>query len=87
MKGKCSKLEASEDRKYPLLLHKNSQLTKLLVNDYHTMLGHPGIYKVLSLLREQFWIPSGFMTVKKIVKKSRKNIHAYIIALCHETAN
>ena len=39
------------------------------MRDYHETLDHPGVYKVLSLILEQFWIPLGYMTVKKIIKK------------------
>ena len=67
VKGKCAKLKKGQ--KFPILLHKNGKLTSLLIKDYHATLGHPGVYKVLSLIREQFWIPSGYMTVKKIIKK------------------
>ena len=69
VKGKCRNLIISKGHKYPILLHKNSKLTALIINDYHHTLGHPGIHKVLSLLREQFWIPSGYMSVKKAVRK------------------
>ena len=68
VKGKCGKLKISKGLKYPILLHKNSKLTALIINDFHHTLGHPGIHKVLSLLREQFWITSAYITVKRIVK-------------------
>ena len=52
----------------PVLLPKNSELTKAIILDAHEKVGHSGIYSVLRHLRKEFWIIHGFSTVKKILK-------------------
>ena len=69
VKGKCKKLNQVKPHRFPILLHKKSKLSDLLINDYHKILGHAGVYKVLSLIRERFWIPSGYSTVKKCLNR------------------
>lgn len=54
----------SDTQKYPLLMSKNSYLSKLLINDYHARLNHAGCYVVLSELRKDFYIPHVFSLVK-----------------------
>ena len=68
VKGKCGKLNSGKER-FPILLHKNSTLASLIIRDYHDTLGHAGIYKVLSLVRQQFYISSGYMVTKRLLKK------------------
>ena len=54
---------------FPILLPKNSALTKLIIMHAHVKLGHSGVYSVLNQLRKQFWIPHCFSTVKKVLKQ------------------
>ena len=83
VKGKCAKQQSRNGYKFPILLHKNSKLTRLLILDYHATLGHAGIYKVLNLIRERFWIPCGYITVKKILNKCVicRKVHGRPIAI------
>jgi hypothetical protein len=52
VKGMMGKFDAPRDEKYPILLHKNSTLTRSLIIDYHYKLKHGGVYKVLNQLRK-----------------------------------
>ena len=53
---------------FPILMSDKSHLTKLLISNIHGDLAHGGTYNVLSVLRKQFWVPSIYSTVKKILK-------------------
>ena len=65
-----SKLNRWSDRneKSPILMSKNSALTKLIIKDVHQKLCHSGIHSVISHLRREFWVPNVFITVKKVLK-------------------
>ena len=53
----------------PMLLSKDSALTKIIIRNIHEGLSHSGIYPVLRELRKKFWICSYFSTVKNVLKK------------------
>jgi hypothetical protein len=42
--------------KFPILRSKNCPLSKSILHDLHLRLKHGGIFKMLSLLRKEFWI-------------------------------
>lgn len=67
------KIKFSKNRhwqeKLPMLLHKSSPLASLIIRDYHTFLSHADVYKVLSLIRQRSYIPSGYMLTKKQIKR------------------
>ena len=45
------------DTRYPVILDKNSWITKLLVNYYHILGNHEcGTNHILSMLAEHFWV-------------------------------
>ena len=52
----------------PILLPKNTVLTKLIVSEYHHSLSHGGIYNVLTELRKKYWLPCSFSVVKAVLK-------------------
>ncbi|XP_068225135.1 uncharacterized protein [Palaemon carinicauda] len=54
---------------YPILLSRESTLTKLIILDEHLLLKHAGCYAILTELRRKFWIPKFFSTVKRILKE------------------
>ena len=58
-----------QDNEFPILLHQNSILTKLIILDSHEKLAHSGSYSVLTELRRNFYIPKHFSTVKKSLKE------------------
>ena len=66
VKSKFKKWRESEN--FPLLLSKNSHLSKLIILDLHEKVMHGGCYSVLSALRDKFWIPQCFSLVKKTIK-------------------
>ena len=51
-----------------VILHPKSHLTKLLVRDAHKDNLHSGTSHTLNALRQNYWIPKGFATVKAILK-------------------
>ena len=53
---------------YPILLAKDSPFLRLIISDLHVKACHAGIYKLSSILRKQFYIPSIFSTLKKVLK-------------------
>ena len=53
---------------YPILLSKTSYLTKLIVLHVHHSLNHSGKYSVLSHLKKEFYVPSAFSVVRKILR-------------------
>ena len=56
------------DTQFPILLSKDSHLTKLIVENIHKKLNHSGKYAVLSELRKEFHLTSCFSFVKKCLK-------------------
>ena len=58
-----------ERNKMPIFLPKNSVLTSLIIRNAHEKLGHTGIYSVLKELRNSFWIPKYFSTIKRVLNK------------------
>ena len=68
VKGKCAKLNNFRER-FPILLHKKCDFTAMLILDYHHVLSHAGVYKLLAVLRREFWIPAAYMTCKRLINK------------------
>ena len=56
-------------KNFPILMSRDSYLTKLIVSDLHTDLAHAGIYSMLAELRRQFFIPRNFSMVKKVLRE------------------
>ena len=54
---------------YPILLSRDSHLTKLIIIDIHHKLAHSGCYAVLSELRRHYFIPKNFSIVKKVIRE------------------
>ena len=68
VRSKCDRWKNGERCYFPILLHKNSELTKLIILDLHIRLKHAGCYSLLAELRKEFWVPHYFSVVKKILK-------------------
>ena len=68
VRSKCDRWKKGERYYFPILLPKNSELTKLIIVDLHIRMKHAGCYSLLSELRKEFWIPKIFSTVKKVIK-------------------
>ena len=56
-------------RKYPILLPKESVITKLIVEDRHRRISHYGLKSTLTEVREEFWIPKGRRLIKYIINR------------------
>ena len=54
---------------FPVLLHKESSLTRSIVLDVHKRMNHAGKYSVLAELRKNFYLPHGFSVTRKILKE------------------
>ena len=68
VRSKLGKLQNRARYNFPLLLTKNSPLTKMVILEYHQRFSHAGCYTLLSELCKQFWIPHYFSVVKKTLK-------------------
>lgn len=68
IKSKCSRWKDDEFVRFPILLHKSSPLTRLIILDMHENLSHAGCYRLLSDLRKQFYICHYFSVVKGVLK-------------------
>ncbi|XP_068236952.1 uncharacterized protein [Palaemon carinicauda] len=69
VKSKFKKWNYGLSGNYPLLLHPDSHLTKLIIWDAHLKLLHSGCYSVLTELRKHYYIPKHFSVVKKSLKQ------------------
>ena len=65
--GKMTRKNCKEPY-FPILLPKDSHVTKLIILDMHSKLRHSGIYAVLNGLRKLFWVPKCFSVVKSTLK-------------------
>lgn len=61
---------------------KNCPVAKGIIWELHLNFGHAGIYK-LSLLKQEFWVINGFITIKRILKECfiRKKLNNQTIKL------
>ena len=74
--GRLANADIEEESKHPIILSKESPVSKLLVTWTHKQLGHSGREHVLSKLRERYWIVRAPALVKTILKtcvKCRRN--------------
>ncbi len=68
VKSKFSRWKNDKCCRYPILLHKESRLTYLIINDLHQKFSHIGVYSLLAEMRKKFWIPHYYSVVKKILR-------------------
>jgi hypothetical protein len=64
---KFQRLNAQYGQRCPLLLDRNSPLTTAILQDIHVSLLHGGLYKVLAVLRKDFYVPRAYTTVRKFL--------------------
>lgn len=69
VQSKLKKLNSDYGQKCPILLHKSCPIAKAIIFDFHTKLGHSGVYKTLSVIRKEFWITNSYVTVRKIIRE------------------
>ena len=68
VKCKLDRFKSASKNNFPILLSKDSYLTKLIIHDTYLKLKYSGIYSILVDMRKHFWIPRCFVTVKKVLK-------------------
>ena len=66
--GKCDRGKFRNMPVFPIMLSKDSALTRLLINDVHAACAHIGPYTLISELRKLYYISKAYSTVKKILK-------------------
>lgn len=69
MKSKFDRWKNDENFCFPILLHYDSVLVRMLIYQTHNLLSHSGCYCVLAQLRKQFWFARAFSTVKRILRE------------------
>jgi hypothetical protein len=69
VQSKLRRLKADYAERCPILLSKSCPVAKCIILDTHVRWGHAGLYKLLSLLRQEFWITNAFVVVKRIVRE------------------
>ena len=47
-------------KNFPILLSRNSDLTKLIIKNFHEKFRHSGIYYVTKEISKLFWVPRIF---------------------------
>ena len=67
--GRYSKMNLSDNEKFPILLSNKSSISKLLVQYAHGKVLHSGVQSTLIELKKSYWIPKGRLLVRKIIKK------------------
>lgn len=67
--GRLQNAALSEAAKQPILLPRQDEFTRLVIQDLHKQLLHAGVSQTLSAVRQKFWIPHGRSSVKSVIKK------------------
>ena len=66
--GRLNHAKCGVDMKHPILLPPKSFLCTLIIRDVHGKHQHCGTRETLNHLRNEFWVPKGRQTVKKVVE-------------------
>ncbi|XP_033728153.1 uncharacterized protein LOC117317452 [Pecten maximus] len=67
--GRLERAEISYDAKHPVVLPRESVVSRLVVDDAHRSCGHLGKNTVLAFIRENYWIVGARTLVKSILSK------------------
>ena len=83
VRSKFKQWKYNENNEFPILLPKNGALTRFIVLKFHNKLSHAGKYSLISQLRKEFFIPTFFNVVRKILKECMwcKRINARSVKL------
>ncbi|XP_063529593.1 uncharacterized protein LOC134740867 [Cydia strobilella] len=68
-KGRMKHADWSFDKRYPILIPKNSDFTNETIMKIHRENMHVGVSHTLSKIRETYWIPQGRSKVQNILRK------------------
>ncbi len=67
-RGRLKNISFGDCTKFPILLPRKHELTKLIIMDIHNEAKHVGVSHTLALVRKQYWIPQGRATVRYTIK-------------------
>lgn len=68
-KGRMKNTDWSFDKRYPILIPRNTEFTNKIILKTHNDNKHVGVNHTLSIIRESYWIPQGKSCVQRILKK------------------
>ncbi|CAC5382832.1 unnamed protein product [Mytilus coruscus] len=69
VRGRLERADLPYDAKHPIILPKDSNISKLIIEDIHRSVGHLGKNSILAELRQKFWIIGASSIIKGIVSK------------------
>ena len=67
--GRLRNAGIAEEMKHPMIIPKDSVITKLIVRHYHFAANHSGREHTLALMRERFWIVKARVLVRAELKR------------------
>ena len=67
--GRIHNAPLSQLSKFPFLLPAHHPLTNLIIRSTHLRLLHAGTNNTLTVLRQEFWVPTARQRVKSIIRK------------------
>ena len=65
--GRMNKSSMPYESKFPILLPRDHQLTKLIIIDAHQKVYHNGVRETLTEIRANYWITKGRQQVKRVI--------------------
>lgn len=65
--GRLKHATLAIDQKHPILLPRDCQFARLILNDAHSRLNHGGLEAMHNLIRQQYWIVNAKSTIKQFV--------------------
>ena len=69
--GRIAKSSQDYDMKNPIIVGKDADVLRLIVDDAHRRVMHAGLEHTLSEVRMRFYIPKARMAVKKVLQRCR----------------
>lgn len=67
--GRLSRAAMPEEVKHQIILPKDSYVSDLILRHIHEKVGHSGRNRMLSVLRQKYWIPGASASIRKIISK------------------
>lgn len=68
-KGRLMNADWSFEKRYPILIPKESEFTNNIIMKTHNENYHVGVNHTLSIIRQSYWIPQGKGQVQKLLRK------------------
>ncbi|XP_030586866.1 uncharacterized protein LOC115781376 [Archocentrus centrarchus] len=67
--GRLTNAPIPEAAKHPVILPQKHHVSELIIWHFHKLTGHSGAERVLSEIRQSFWIVRGRITVKRVLAR------------------